>query len=69
MQQVCWLLDSHQHSAPATPVLHCNTVLHTQFHDLMEIFKIAGQAPDTNYLFLGDYVDRWASWQAAGVLL
>lgn len=31
---------------------------HGQFHDLMEIFKIAGHTPDTNFCFLGDYVDR-----------
>merc|ERR1719321_659653 len=32
--------------------------LHGQFRDLLEIFKTMGRAPETNYVFLGDYVDR-----------
>lgn len=62
LKQLCDLvkeiLMEESNVQPVTsPVTVCGDI-HGQFYDLLELFSEGGKIPHTNYIFMGDFVDR-----------
>jgi serine/threonine-protein phosphatase 6 catalytic subunit len=52
------LLIEESNVQPISSPVTVSGDIHGQFHDLLNLFKTGGDVPSTNYVFMGDFVDR-----------
>ena len=62
MRECCQLLKQILIEEPNVRALDAPAVvcgdIHGQFFDLLELFRITKKLPETNFVFIGDFVDR-----------